>query len=113
MQFTEPYLGLYSELIKKVAESDRFKLNAYHAGEALGRVVLQDIVRGIEEAKVVIADAYCKKRVQTSWLRLAKANCERCGRLLTFYDFIYTGIVDAGHPKSFVVHTLLGVRNIY
>jgi hypothetical protein len=41
-----------------------------------------------------------------------KANCERCGRLLTSYDFVYTSIVDAGHPKSFVVHTLVGSKHI-
>lgn len=56
MQLTEPYLGLYSDVIKEVAEADRFKLNTYHAGEALGRVVLQDIIRGIEEARVIIAE---------------------------------------------------------
>ena len=44
--------------------------------------------------------------------RLEKGHCERCDRLLTFYDFVYTAIVDAGHPKSFVVHTLLGSKRI-
>ena len=44
--------------------------------------------------------------------RLQKAKCERCGRLLTTYDFVYTAIVDAGHPKSFVVHTLVGSKRL-
>jgi hypothetical protein len=44
--------------------------------------------------------------------RLAKGNCDHCARLLTFYDFVYTAIVDAGHPKSFIVHTLLGSKRI-
>ncbi len=56
MQFTERYLGLYNEVIKKVAESEQFKLKAYHAGETFGRVILQDIIRGLEEARVVIAE---------------------------------------------------------
>jgi hypothetical protein len=56
MQFTEPYLGLYNEVIKPTAESDRFKLKAYHAGETFGRIILQDIIRGLEEATVVIAE---------------------------------------------------------
>ncbi len=56
MQLTEPYLGIYNEVIKKVAESKLFKLETYHAGEAHGRVILQDIFRGLEEATVVIAE---------------------------------------------------------
>lgn len=42
---------------------------------------------------------------------LEKATCE-CGRGITFYDFVYTSIVDAGHPKSFVLHTLLGSKYV-
>ena len=56
MQFAEPYLSLYNEVIKEVAESGRFKLKASHAGEGVGRIILEDIVRGIEEARVVIAE---------------------------------------------------------
>lgn len=56
MQYTDPYLGLYNEVIKQVAESDRFKLKACHAGETFGRDILQDIIRGLEEASVVIAE---------------------------------------------------------
>lgn len=56
MQLTEPYLGLYNEVIKQVAECDRFKLKAHHAGETFGRVILQDIIRSLEEARVVIAE---------------------------------------------------------
>jgi hypothetical protein len=54
MQFTEPYLGLYNEVIKQ--ECDRFKLKAYNAGELFGRVILQDVYRALEEARVVIAE---------------------------------------------------------
>lgn len=50
--------------------------------------------------------------LEGSTLRLQKANCGSCGRLLTFYDLVYTAIVDAGHPKSFVVHTLIGSKRI-
>jgi hypothetical protein len=56
MQFTEPYVGLYNEVIKQVVECEPFKLEARHAGETFGRVILQDIVRGLEEARVVIAE---------------------------------------------------------
>jgi hypothetical protein len=55
MQFTPPYTELYEQVIKKVAE-EQFKLEAYHAEEAFGRVILQDIVTGIQEATVVIAE---------------------------------------------------------
>ncbi len=64
MQFTEPYKELYEEVVKKVAECDHFKLKAFHAGEVFGRVILQDIKRGIEEARVVIAEITpCNKNV--------------------------------------------------
>lgn len=32
----------------------------------------------------------------------------RCGRLLTMYDFVFTGLVDGGHSKSLIVHTFVG-----
>jgi len=35
-----------------------------------------------------------------------------CGRKLTFYDFVFTALVDAGHTKSFVLHTLIGSKYI-
>ncbi|MEM7154441.1 MAG: hypothetical protein AAF799_16460 [Myxococcota bacterium] len=38
---------------------------------------------------------------------LAKYTCP-CGRTLTFYDFVLTGIVDAGHAKSFIAEVFLG-----
>ena len=56
MQFAEPYVGLYKEVIKQVVECDMFKLKAYCAGDTFGRVILQDIIRGLEEARVVIAE---------------------------------------------------------
>ncbi|MEV6256531.1 hypothetical protein [Nocardia sp. NPDC051911] len=38
---------------------------------------------------------------------LQKIVCE-CGRRLTMYDFVFTGLVDAGHSKSLIVHTFVG-----
>lgn len=38
---------------------------------------------------------------------LERAVCD-CGRLLTMYDFVFTGLVDAEHSKSLIVHTFLG-----
>jgi hypothetical protein len=55
MQFSEPYKQLYSEVIRPVA--NEFGLEAYHVGEVFGPgVVLNDIVQGLVEAKVVIAE---------------------------------------------------------
>ena len=42
---------------------------------------------------------------------LQKVECQ-CGRLLTFYDFVFTALVDASHPKSFVLHVLTGTKKI-
>lgn len=43
---------------------------------------------------------------------IGQASCSNCARILTAYDFIFTGLVDAGHPKSFVLHTLVGSKKI-
>lgn len=42
---------------------------------------------------------------------LERAQC-RCGRLLTMRDFVFTGLIDAGHSKSFILHTLVGTKYI-
>lgn len=56
MQFSQPYQELYEDVIKRVVE-DEFHLRAYHVGEVSGSgIILDDIVKGIAEAKVVIAD---------------------------------------------------------
>jgi hypothetical protein len=55
MEFSEPYQQLYDEVIQPVVKS--FKLSAYHVGEVFGPgIILQDIVQGIVESEVVIAD---------------------------------------------------------
>ncbi len=55
MQFSDPYQELYTDVIKPVAED--FRLEAYHAGEVFGPgIILDDIVRGIAEATLVIAE---------------------------------------------------------
>jgi hypothetical protein len=38
---------------------------------------------------------------------LERGTC-RCGRLLTMRDSVFTGLIDAGHSKSFILHTLVG-----
>jgi hypothetical protein len=43
---------------------------------------------------------------------VGRASCSNCSRVLTAYDFIFTGLVDAGHPKSFILHTLVGTKLI-
>lgn len=42
---------------------------------------------------------------------LEREVCE-CGRNLTFYDFVFTALLDAQHSKSFVLHTLIGTKKI-
>jgi len=55
MQLSEPYQQLYREVIVPVVEA--FGLRAYHVGEVSGPgIILQDIVQGIVEAEVVIAE---------------------------------------------------------
>jgi hypothetical protein len=44
-------------------------------------------------------------------LNLEKMECD-CGRHFTMYDFIFTAIVDAGHSKSFILHTLVGSKYV-
>jgi len=38
---------------------------------------------------------------------LERIQCE-CGRILTSYDFVLTGLIDAGHSKSLILHTFIG-----
>jgi hypothetical protein len=55
MKFSEPYHDLYEDVSKKVV--NEFNLRAHDVGEAFGPgIILDDIVQGIVEAKVVIAD---------------------------------------------------------
>lgn len=55
MQFSEPYNSLYTEVIKPVSEA--MGLEAYRADDVnKPGIILQDIVRGILEAEVIIAE---------------------------------------------------------
>ncbi len=55
MQFGAPYDSLYYQVIKKIAEETGFK--AYRADDIFEPgVILQDIIKGISEAEVVIAE---------------------------------------------------------
>jgi hypothetical protein len=38
--------------------------------------------------------------------------CPTCNRLLTMYDLVFTAMVDAGHPKSLILHTFVGTKLI-
>ena len=44
------------------------------------------------------------------WFDAAK--CETCSRDLGLYDFALTAMLDAGHSRSFILHTLLGTKHI-
>lgn len=39
---------------------------------------------------------------------LRKENCPCCNKDLDLLDKVVTALVDAGHSKSFIVHTMLG-----
>jgi hypothetical protein len=55
MQFSAPYEELYTDVIKQTAEA--FGLQAYRADEVFRPgIVLEDIISGIVEAKIVIAE---------------------------------------------------------
>jgi len=55
MQFTSPYNELYEEVIKKVCSS--FDLKVFRADESYGPgLILADIIRQIDESKMIIAD---------------------------------------------------------
>lgn len=40
---------------------------------------------------------------------LSEANCE-CGRKLSFYDFVFTALIEQWHSPSFLAHTLTGAK---
>ena len=42
---------------------------------------------------------------------ISKGECS-CGRTITFYDFVFTALVEQWHDPSFVAHTLLGNKRI-
>lgn len=42
---------------------------------------------------------------------LEKIQCS-CSRFLTIYDFVFTGLLDAGHPKSFILHLFVGNKYV-
>ena len=57
MQFSDPYQDLYSDVIRRVIEESDYNLHSYHVGEVFGPgIILDDIVRGIIEAKIIIAE---------------------------------------------------------
>lgn len=57
MKFSEPYLSFFKDVIQPVAAEDKFRLDAKHAGEVFGPgLVLNDIVTGIRESRVIIAE---------------------------------------------------------
>jgi len=55
MQFSDPYQQLYLDVIQPVARE--FGLEAYHVGELAGPgTILNDIVQGLVESKIIIAE---------------------------------------------------------
>lgn len=57
MQFSDPCQDLYTDVITKVINDKKYNLRAHHAGEMVGPgVILEDIVRDIIDAKIVVAE---------------------------------------------------------
>lgn len=55
MQFSEPYATIYSDVIQMVAK--KMKLKAYNVGEiSKPGIILQDIIQGLDESNVIIAE---------------------------------------------------------
>ncbi|WP_299866351.1 hypothetical protein [uncultured Hoeflea sp.] len=44
-------------------------------------------------------------------LLLSGAVCINCERTLSFYDFVFTALVENWHDSSFIVHTLIGSKH--
>lgn len=57
MQYTEPYDSLYTEVIKPVCENE-FNLHAVRADDMFSErgIVLQDIIEGIVDSRIIIAE---------------------------------------------------------
>jgi hypothetical protein len=73
MKFSAPNQDLYEHVIKPV--SKKSDLCAYHVGEVLGPgIILKDIVRGIEEAKVVIAEITAPDKNENVFYELGYAH---------------------------------------
>jgi len=55
MQFTAPYQELFEDVIRPVCKE--FRLDAFHAGEKFGPgLILEDIVAGLVESQIIIAE---------------------------------------------------------
>ncbi len=57
---------------------------------------------------IVPHTASANTAAQWEYVVPVKIDCE-CGRRLTMYDFVFTGLVDAGHSKSLIVHGCRGM----
>jgi hypothetical protein len=95
---------------------DYSKVSSLDAGE------FQRLRAGIDFTKFTKTDESDLRMIE-SLLDLSEGSLPRdgyylettvcgCGRNMTFYDFVFTSLIDAGHPKSFTVHTLLGNKYI-
>jgi hypothetical protein len=42
---------------------------------------------------------------------VSKSECS-CGKIITFYDFVFTALVEQWHDPSFIAHTLVGNKLI-
>lgn len=43
---------------------------------------------------------------------IQKSECPNCKRSISLSDRVVTGLIDAGHSKSFMAHTMLGNKKI-
>ena len=98
MQFSDPYHDLYRDVITSV--SKEYNLRAYHAGEVFGPgVILNDIVKGIVDAKIVIAEV--TERNPNVYYELGYAHALRKPTIL---------IAERGKPPPFDIS---GYRHLF
>lgn len=74
--------------------------------ESYGRVEIEDLktverMLDLKEGVLASVDGF-----------IQKCSCSNCGRNISLSDRVMTGLVDAGHSKSFILHTMLGNKKI-
>ncbi|MCV2881937.1 hypothetical protein [Actibacterium sp. XHP0104] len=90
--------GVSEEVFEKALESNDFEdASKFTKSDAEDRRKIERLL-DLREGTFENEDFYFEK-----------GNCS-CGRTLTFLDFVFTAIVDADHPKSFILHTLVGTK---
>jgi hypothetical protein len=95
-------------LVASVASEEFEEAHVSNEAMELYNVADGDEVRKMErlldaaEGSLEAGGPYC--------LNAGKCTC--CGKDLTMYDFVFTGLIDANHPKSFIYQILAGDKRV-